>query len=102
MHTYNEAITATVDPHHRPASFRWRGETWQVEEIHDHWVAMNPWWDSPAARRLRGEETAADDDSELFDEQQVWRVVGRSTRGRRGICDLHHARGRWLLLAVAD
>ncbi|MGJ3507338.1 DUF6504 family protein [Enemella sp. A6] len=88
-----------------PVRFRWRGQLWQVDEIHEHWVSTAEWWDSPAARALRGEETADDlgaPDPDLYDSRETWRVraIGEHRRGLS--CDLVHAGGRWFLDTLAD
>lgn len=89
-----------------PVRFRWRGHLWRVDEIHEHWVSTAEWWDSPAARALRGEETADDrnaPDPDLHDSRETWRVSAVGEETRRGLsCDLVHVGGRWFLDTLVD
>lgn len=108
MRRYNEQVHVAVSAKPvagAPARFRWRGVEWQVTEIHEHWVATADWWDSPAARALRGEEIVGDQrvaDPDIYDTQETWRVSASAHHTRRVSCDLVQARGRWYLDIVAD
>lgn len=108
MRRYNEQIhvaLTTAPTLGSPVRFRWRGREWQVTEIHEHWVTTADWWDSPAARALRGEEVASDQrvmDPDIYDTQETWRVSATAGLTHRVSCDLVHARGQWYLDIVAD
>lgn len=76
-----------------PAAFTWRGRSYVVREVLDHWRERRAWW------RTALESTSLDTEDL---EEGVWRVaagVGRSPD--TGVYDLGRSHA-WRLLRVAD
>lgn len=60
-----------------PASFRWQGRRYVVQQILMHWVEAGPWWRSLAAG-LAWEFADADDFDVTW---HIWRLEAQSQAG---------------------
>lgn len=89
---YGEPADVHTDPDGRPSRFRWRGRTYEVRAVLDHWVVRRQWWTEadpgPARPGL-----------------EFWRVEASAGQGRpAGGYELRHdaAAGAWSLRRVDD
>lgn len=109
-----------------PAHFIWRNRLWRVLGVQARWIESGPWWNGPAVRAARGEDSVhqaartgtalleagaftdldpTDFDHDLLCEQEVWRVeAANGAAGSRGVYELAHAwaDGSWRLRGVVD
>ena len=81
-----------------PVRFRWRGRSYLVLNVLQHWVEIGPWWLDP--------------DTTREEEYHFWRVEaamgrgaaagrGRRTAGQYDLCR-HRSTGRWFLARAFD
>lgn len=91
---YGEPVEVqTREDGHRPARFVWRGRSYAVRSVHEHWVVNRDWWreDSPG---------------QVQPELEFWRVEASADAepGVSGTYELRRdvAAGTWTLRRVAD
>lgn len=94
MRRMDEQIAVTLDETAGvPVAFTWRGRSYVVREVLDHWRERRAWW--RAALEPGG---FAPEDLE----EGVWRVVASPGRAlHTGVYDLGRTHA-WRLLRVAD
>lgn len=107
-----------------PEQFLWNGRLWKVRSVVAHWVETAPWWHSPRAMAVTGEEpgrgtrdTRAGEQAgrdwdevqgDLLAEREFWRVVagrpGPQHEVTSGVFDLAHDRtdDGWQLVGCQD
>jgi hypothetical protein len=67
---YGEPVEVhTTEDGHRPARFVWRGRSYAVSSVLEHWVVNREWWRDP-------------DPAQAHPELEFWRVEASSGRGR--------------------
>ena len=94
---YGEPVDVhTREDGHRPARFVWRGRSYAVRSVLEHWVVNREWWRDP-------------DPAQAHPELEFWRV--EADHGRRqakeqpaGTYELRRdvAADTWTLRRVAD
>lgn len=94
MRRMNEPVAVLLDEAAGiPVAFTWRGRSYVVREVLDHWRERRAWW--RAALQAGGLDTE-------HLEERVWRVAASPGRAlATGVYELGHA-GDWRLLRVAD
>lgn len=96
---YGEPVEVrTREDGHRPSRFAWRGRSYTVRSVLDHWVVNREWWREP-------------DPAAAHPELEFWRVEASPAqsqsrvRGKpQGTYELRRdvAAGTWTLRRVAD
>jgi hypothetical protein len=88
---YGEPVEVQTADDGRPLRFAWRGRSYAVRAVHEHWLVNRDWWREPAA-------------VPAHPELQFWRleaVAAGQSKGTYELCrDL--AASRWTLRRVTD
>lgn len=94
MRRMDERIAVLLDPQDgEPVAFTWRGTSYVVREVLDHWRERRAWWRGA----LAGGGIAVDDL-----EERVWRVLASPGRAvGTGVYELGCGQS-WRLLRIAD
>jgi len=88
----NEPIAVVLDED-VPVAFTWRGRSYVVREVLDHWRERRAWWRTA----LEAGDLVAEDL-----EERVWRVAASPGRAlATGVYDLGRSRA-WRLVRIAD
>jgi hypothetical protein len=89
---YGEPVEVLAGEDGRPARFAWRGRSYTVISVQEHWMVNRDWWRESAPFPARPEF-------------QFWRVEASPGRGQpTGTYELRGdvAAGTWTLRRVAD
>ncbi len=97
---YAQPVHVRMDAEGVPETIRWRGRTYQVDELLGRWIEAGAWW--PAARAAVFTAGTPDQNTRpQATEAVVWRVEAR--RGdTTAVLDLWQRADGWRVHAIAD
>ncbi len=84
---YREAVEVIADERRGPASFRWRGSTYQVVTVLGHWREDAAYWAGGGIE---------------LPQRDLWRVEARNGRPSSGVYELVQETEGWRLDRVWD